>query len=72
MTPDLKSELEGRVAHLFAIGDALAPGMRGAATFEGHKFARHIGEPDAPCTIGEAYFSRDDPSLVPIPGDMQR
>lgn len=69
---DLESDLEGRVAQLFTIGDALAPRMWGAATFEAHKFARFIGEPGAPCSIGDAYFSDDDPALVPIPADVRR
>jgi hypothetical protein len=69
---DLEKELDGRVAQLFTIGDALAPRMWGAATFEAHKFARLIGEPDAARSIADAYFSDDDPGLAPIPGDVQR
>ncbi len=46
--------------------------MWGAATYEAHKFARMIGEPDVPANIGESYFSDDDPSVFPIPGDQQR
>ncbi len=69
---DLEQELEGRVAQLFTIGDALAPRMWGAATFEGHKFARLIGVPGAPTTIGEAFFTDDDPSLIPVAADMHR
>lgn len=68
----LEEELEGKVPQLFTIGDALAPRMWGAATFEGHKFARLIGEPGAPATIGEAFFSDDDPQLVPMPCDTRR
>jgi hypothetical protein len=60
------------VAQLFTIGDALAPRMCGAATFEVHKFARFIGEPGAPGSIADAYFSDDDPTLAPIPGDGLR
>jgi hypothetical protein len=69
---DLEKDLDGKVAQLFTIGDALAPRMWGAATFEAHKFARFIGEPGAPASIADAYFSDDDPALVPIPGDLQR
>jgi 2,4-dienoyl-CoA reductase-like NADH-dependent reductase (Old Yellow Enzyme family) len=69
---DLEPDLEGRVAQLFTIGDALAPRMWGAATFEAHKFARLIGEPGAPGSIAEAYFAEDDPALAPIPGDRRR
>ncbi len=69
---DLEKDLAGKVAQLFTIGDALAPRMWGAATFEAHKFARLIGEPGAPDSIGDAYFSDDDPAFLPIPGDMQR
>jgi hypothetical protein len=69
---DLEKALDGKVAQLFTIGDALAPRMWGAATFEAHKFARFIGEPGAPASIAEAYFSDDDPKLAPISGDLQR
>jgi hypothetical protein len=69
---DLELELDGKVAQLFTIGDALAPRMWGAATFEAHKFARLIGETDAPASISEAYFSGDDPTLVPIAADSHR
>lgn len=69
---ELESALEGRVSQLFTIGDALAPRMWAAATFEGHKFARWIGQPDAPRTIGEAFFRDDDPLLTPQAADVQR
>ena len=68
----LEGELEGKVAQLYTIGDALAPRMWGAATYEAHKFARLVGEPGAPASIGEAYFTDDDPSVFPIAGDQQR
>jgi hypothetical protein len=61
-----------KVPQLFTIGDALAPRMWAAASFEGHKFARYIGEPNAPQSVADVYFSDDDPSLAPIPGDMER
>lgn len=69
---DLEKDLDGKVAQLFTIGDALAPRMWGAATFEAHKFARLIGEPGAPRSIADAYFCDDDPALGPIPGDTRR
>jgi dimethylamine/trimethylamine dehydrogenase len=69
---DLETELDGKVPQLFTIGDALAPRMWAAASFEGHKFARYIGEPDAPQSVFDVYFGDDDPTLAPIPGDMSR
>jgi 2,4-dienoyl-CoA reductase-like NADH-dependent reductase (Old Yellow Enzyme family) len=69
---ELEQQLDGEVAQLFTIGDALAPRMWAAASFEGHKFARYIGEPDAPQSVFDVYFGDDDPTLVPIPGDMRR
>ncbi|HEV8261234.1 MAG TPA: FAD-dependent oxidoreductase [Burkholderiales bacterium] len=68
----LEKELDGKVPQLFTIGDALAARMWATASFEGHKFARYIGEPDAPRTVFDVYFAADDPTLVPIAGDMQR
>jgi hypothetical protein len=62
-------ELEGRVEQLFTIGDALAVRPLATAAFEGQKFARLIGEPDAPKSISEAYFRSDDPSVYPAPAD---
>jgi hypothetical protein len=52
----LTTELDAKVAQLFTVGDALAPRSLGTAAYEGHKFARYIGEPTAPRTIAEAYF----------------
>jgi pyruvate/2-oxoglutarate dehydrogenase complex dihydrolipoamide dehydrogenase (E3) component len=54
---DLEPALEGRVAQLFTIGDAAAPRMWATASYEGHKFARFIGEPNAPASISEVYFT---------------
>jgi 2,4-dienoyl-CoA reductase-like NADH-dependent reductase (Old Yellow Enzyme family) len=65
----LAAELEGKVAQLFTIGDALAVRPFATAVYEGQKFARYVGEPDAPRTVGEAYFRSDDVSLVPRPAD---
>jgi 2,4-dienoyl-CoA reductase-like NADH-dependent reductase (Old Yellow Enzyme family) len=68
----LTKELEGKVAQLFTIGDALAARPFAAAAYEGQKFARYIGEPDAPQTFGEAYFGPNDPSVWPVPAETVR
>jgi len=49
--------LEGRVAQLFSAGDALAPRGLSEAIHEGHRFARVIGEANAPKDFTELYFS---------------
>lgn len=54
----LEKELNGKIPQLFSIGDAAAARMWATASYEGHKFARYIGEPGAPSTIGDVYFSR--------------
>lgn len=69
---DLEQALEGKVDQLFVVGDALAPRMWSAAAYEGHKFARMIGDPDAPRTFAEAYFRSDPDEVVPIPADAVR
>ena len=61
----LALDLEGRVDQLFTIGDALAVRPLATAAYEGHKFARLIGEPDAPKTVGQAYFLPTDPAVFP-------
>jgi hypothetical protein len=53
----LERELEGKVAQLFTVGDAASARMWATASYEGHKFARYVGEPERPSTIGEAYFT---------------
>lgn len=53
----LERELEGKVAQLFAVGDAASARMWATASYEGQKFARYVGEPGKPSTIGEAYFT---------------
>lgn len=63
----LGADLEGKVAQLFTIGDALSVRPFATAAFEGQKFARLIGEPDAPRTISQAYFSADDTRVYPVP-----
>lgn len=64
---DLAQALEGRVAQLFVIGDALAVRPLATAAYEGQKFARLIGEPAAPRTTAEAYFRDDDLNTFPAP-----
>jgi hypothetical protein len=61
--------LEGKVAQLFTIGDALAVRPLATAAFEGQKFARLIGEPGAPKSVSEAYFRSDDAGVYPAPAD---
>jgi dimethylglycine catabolism A len=68
----LARALEGKVTQLFTIGDALAARMFAAASYEGQKFARLIGEPGAPLTITEAFFRPDDPGVMPFPADIRR
>jgi len=63
----LARQLEGKVAQLFTIGDALAARPFASAAYEGQKFARMIGEPGAPATFSEAYFSPNDPEVWPRP-----
>jgi pyruvate/2-oxoglutarate dehydrogenase complex dihydrolipoamide dehydrogenase (E3) component len=68
----LERELDGKVSQLFTVGDALAARMWATASYEGHKFARYIGEPRAPASFMDVYFAPDDPASVPIPADMAR
>jgi 2,4-dienoyl-CoA reductase-like NADH-dependent reductase (Old Yellow Enzyme family)/thioredoxin reductase len=68
----LSKELEGKVAQIYTIGDALAARPFAAAAYEGQKFARCIGEPDAPKTVSEAYFMAKGPELMPVPADFHR
>jgi 2,4-dienoyl-CoA reductase-like NADH-dependent reductase (Old Yellow Enzyme family)/thioredoxin reductase len=63
----LARELEGKVTQLFTVGDALAARPFAAAAYEGQKFARYIGEPDAPRTVSEAYFSTNKAEVMPMP-----
>ena len=66
----LSRELAGKVAQLFTVGDALAARPWAAAAYEGQKFARYIGEPDAPTTVGEAYFMKDPAEFMPLPAEI--
>ena len=66
---ELAAALEGKVAQLFTVGDALAVRPLATAAYEGQKFARLIGEPDAPRTLAEAYFRNEDLHAYPAPAD---
>ncbi len=68
----LARALAGRVPQLFTIGDALAARMLAAATYEGQKFARAIGESGAPASSMEAWFLPDDPETAMLPADVPR
>jgi 2,4-dienoyl-CoA reductase-like NADH-dependent reductase (Old Yellow Enzyme family)/thioredoxin reductase len=68
----LARALEGRVVQLFTIGDALAARPLAAASYEGQKFARLIGEPGAPATFAQAFFRPDEPATTPLPADLRR
>ena len=56
---------EGRVAQVFAVGDALAPRGLTEAIHEGHRFARLIGEPGGPTDFMDAYLRPWDPASFP-------
>jgi 2,4-dienoyl-CoA reductase-like NADH-dependent reductase (Old Yellow Enzyme family) len=63
----LASELDGAVEQLFLVGDALAPRGVAEATYEGHRFARFIGEENAPSSFADAYFTRVPNDALPAP-----
>jgi NADPH-dependent 2,4-dienoyl-CoA reductase/sulfur reductase-like enzyme len=56
----VEKDLIGKVGQLFAVGDALSARMWAAASYEGHMFARYIGEPNAPKSFGEVYFDPNE------------
>jgi 2,4-dienoyl-CoA reductase-like NADH-dependent reductase (Old Yellow Enzyme family)/thioredoxin reductase len=60
-------ELEGKAPQVFAVGDALAPRSLPEATHEGHRFARMIGEENAPSRFIEAYMAPIDYSVFARP-----
>lgn len=68
----LARALEGRVPQLFTIGDALAPRMWAAATYEGQMFARLIGELGAAADFAAAWFATDPAWVNPLPADIVR
>src|SRR5262249_26312877 len=51
---DLGTELDGKVAQLYVVGDALAPRQLFEAFYEGHRFARMVGRTDVPADMSEA------------------
>src|SRR5262249_43913758 len=63
----LADELRGRVPQVFAIGDALAPRTLFDATYEGQRFARFVGDPEAPRDTGEALFTPSPAAFFPRP-----
>lgn len=63
----LDADLEGKVPQLFVVGDALAPRALFDATYEGHRFARLVGDPEAPRNMAEALFSPSPDSMFPAP-----
>lgn len=52
----LVNEIGDLAPYLYLVGDALSPRSLMEATYEGHKFARLIGEPDMPRSTIEALF----------------
>ncbi len=68
----LSTQLAGKVRQLFVIGDALSARPLAAATYEGQKFARLIGEAGAPSNFREAWFQPDAAEFLPMPADISR
>jgi thioredoxin reductase len=68
----LAHDLDGKVAQLYLVGDAQAARLLAAATYEGQKFARYIGEPNAPATVTEAYFAPNDLDVAILPAETMR
>jgi 2,4-dienoyl-CoA reductase-like NADH-dependent reductase (Old Yellow Enzyme family)/thioredoxin reductase len=66
----LAEQLEGKVAQLYSAGDALAPRMWATAAYEGHMFARFIGEPDAPVNVEEAWWAKVPPEHRLLPAEV--
>jgi thioredoxin reductase len=62
---ELYEQLTDRVAYVYLVGDALAPRLLKEATYEGHRFARVIGEPDMPARVEDELFRPD--THVPAP-----
>jgi FAD dependent oxidoreductase len=55
---------------VFSIGDALSPRGLTAAIQDGHRFARTVGEPDAPRTFTDLYFAPVDFSTFQRPASV--
>jgi NADPH-dependent 2,4-dienoyl-CoA reductase/sulfur reductase-like enzyme len=60
----LVDALRGSVEYIYQVGDALAPRTLIEATYEGHRFARIIGEPRMPKSVIEEVF-RPAPGFRP-------
>lgn len=52
----LHAAIEDQVPYAYLIGDALSPRRLSNATYEGHRFARVIGEHDMPGSVTEEIF----------------
>jgi hypothetical protein len=55
---ELDDALAGKVGFVYIIGGALAPRSLKEATYEAHRFARAIGEPDMPKTVTDELFEQ--------------
>jgi 2,4-dienoyl-CoA reductase-like NADH-dependent reductase (Old Yellow Enzyme family)/thioredoxin reductase len=66
----LGNELAGKADQVFSIGDALSPRGLTAAIEDGHRFARIVGEPDAPANFTEYYFEPVDFSTFQRPASV--
>jgi pyruvate/2-oxoglutarate dehydrogenase complex dihydrolipoamide dehydrogenase (E3) component len=64
---NLGKALQGKAAQVFSIGDALSPRGLSEAVQEGHRYARLLGEPEAPRNFTELYFAPVDFSLSQRP-----
>jgi 2,4-dienoyl-CoA reductase-like NADH-dependent reductase (Old Yellow Enzyme family)/thioredoxin reductase len=53
---ELADALDGKVRYVYLIGDALSPRSLREATYEGHRFARVIGDDGMPATVTEELF----------------
>ncbi|MFI7000264.1 FAD-dependent oxidoreductase [Nocardia sp. NPDC050175] len=69
---DLSAKLGGTVGRVFVIGDALAPRGLAEATYEGQRFARLLGEPDAPRSTFESLLNPIPPVAFPRAADASR
>ena len=63
-------ELAGKAGQVFSIGDSLSPRGLTAAIQDGHRFARVVGEPDAPATFTDYYFAPVDFSTFQRPASV--
>ena len=63
-------DLDGRASQVFSIGDALSPRGLTSAIQDGHRFARVIGEPDAPSNFTDLYFAPVDFSTFQRPASV--